>query len=611
MVWHGRLGLGIGLTFFGCASGGSLADTGIDGSPSDAGSATTGSPGGGSGSPSGSGPGPAGSSRGGGSGVIGAGGGSGGVGTGGGTGSASPDGSADTTDAPIGLPDALIPPVVTGDSGVGIEQWHPIDLTFAGASGTPPTAPFSAHFAGPAGQTLTIPGFQVGPGAWTIRFAPTAQGLWTYQTTSSADATLNGKTGTVRCIANTNPLVHGRLGVDPNNQHHFKYEDGTPYLMMAFEADWLTLMDFGDPTIAKAKSLIDTYVSHGFDEVLMNVYAHDTSWSPGQTSAADFGPPAQYAWKGTNGAPDHTHMNAAFFENYDRVIQYLFDHGVVAHIMIKVYNKAVNWPAKGSADDDLYFGYVVARYQAYPNVLWDFSKESNNETDVNYKTGRIRFIRANDAYHRLVTTHTDEGFYASGPVQGLLDFRTDQTHSNWYATILARRNATAWPVFNSEYGYEQGNDGGHTYGVYQDKQAVLKRACEVMMAGGYIGYYYTYHAWDVVRATEVPNGLAYYKNLFDRFVTSRWYDLTPQDNLIDSAAEGRHCLAKVGAEYLVYLAGGGSVLLNVQGLPSGAFLKGTWLDLVTGVQQPIAMQGNGRIALISPWGDPAIAHLGL
>jgi len=58
-----------------------------------------------------------------------------------------------------------------------------------------------------------------------------------------------------------------------------------------------------------------------------------------------------------------------------------------------------------------------------------------------------------------------------------------------------------------------------------------------------------------------------------------------------------------------FLAGGGSVLLSAQGLPSGASLKGTWVNLITGAQQPIAMQGNGPIALMSPWGDPAIAHL--
>jgi hypothetical protein len=590
-AWHGWLGVAIGLTLMGCGS---------DSSSPAAGSGSSGA-----------------SSSGGSSGgaVIegGADGTSSGVGTGSGSGSTSPDattddGSPGTTDAPTGQTDGA---VMTSDSGVGNEQWHPIDLTFSGASTTPPTAPFSARFTGPGGQMLTIPGFQIAPGMWKIRFAPTAAGTWTYQTASSADAALNGKTGTIPCVANTNPLVHGRLAVDANNPHHFKYEDGTQYLMMAFEADWLALMDFGDPTIAKAKSLIDIYASHGFNEVLMNVYAHDTTWAPGHTNVYDFGPPAQYAWKGTNSAPDYTQMNAAFFENYDRVIQYLFDHGVVAHIMIKVYNKLVNWPAKGSADDDLFFGYVLARYQAYPNVIWDFAKESSNEPDLAYKTGRIQFIRAHDAYHRLVTTHTDVAYYATGPVQGLLDFRTDQEHTAWYAKVVTRRNTNAWPVFNSEFGYEVGNDGGHTYGSNQDKVTVLRWACEIMMAGGYIGYYYTYHAWDVVRFAEVPNGLPYYKNLFDLFAKSHWYDLTPQDTLIDMPVEGRHCLAKGGSEYLVFLAAGGTVHLNVTGLAAGGSLKGTWVDLVTGMQQPIpAVQANGTVTLTSPWTDPAIAHLG-
>jgi Protein of unknown function (DUF4038)/Domain of unknown function (DUF5060) len=525
--------------------------------------------------------------------------------SGGGPGGASNDGQAGASNDPDGG-------VVSGDAGPssGIEHWHPVDLTFNDPAGSGMNVAFSATFTGPGGETLIIPGFQVGPGTWKIRFAPTAQGNWSYKTTAPTAASLNGQTGTLHCTANTNKLVHGRLGVDANNSHHFRYEDGTPYFMLGFDANWLGLLDLGDVTIPKAKSLIDMYASHGFSEVLMNVYAHDTTWTMGHTSNDDFGPPSQYAWKGSNGAPDHTQLNLAFFESYDRVIAYLFDHGVVAHIMIKVYNKLVNWPQKGSSDDDLYFGHVVARYQAYPNVIWDFAKESNNEPDIAYKTGRINFIRGKDAYHRLLTTHTDEGYYASGAVQGILDFRTDQTHNAWYDTIIARRNAAPWPVFNSEYGYEQGNDGGHTYNVFQDKQTVFKRACEILMAGGYPGYYYTYHAWDLVRYAELPAGLGYYKNLSDLFAKTRWYDLAPHDDLIDNPAEGRRCLAKPGAEYVVYLAGAGTVALNVQGIPNGGTLAETWVDLISGQQRSIGNQTNGSLALTNPWAGPAMLHLG-
>jgi hypothetical protein len=495
----------------------------------------------------------------------------------------------------------------TTAAGGSVEQWHPVDIALGGTSTSQISDSVSATFSGPGGENLSVPGFFDGTG-WKVRFSPTAPGAWSYRTISTVSG-VSGKTGTLTCVANTNPLVHGRVMVDAAHPHAFIYENGTQYIMMGFEADWLGLMDFGDPQITHARSLIDIYTNRGFNEALMNVFAYDTTWNSGKTSADDYGPTAELPWKGTYAATDYTQMNPTFFDSYDRVIQYMFEHGVVAHIMFKVYNKNVNWPAKGSPEDDLYFTHVLARYQAYPNILWDFSKESNNETDVAYKSGRIKMIHAKDAYHHPVSTHTDDGYYSNSASSGLLEFRTDQNQSNWYATIIAHRNANSWPVINSEFQYECGNDGGRTYGVCTDKLSVLKDACEVAMAGGYFNYYYTYHAWDVVRSTEVPNGLSYYGNVFKVLSATKWSQLSPSDALINNAGLDRHCLANPGAEYLVYLGAAGTATLTVGQVAPSATLSGKWVDLITGAEQAIAALGNGQATLTNPWTDPAMAHL--
>jgi len=57
----------------------------------------------------------------------------------------------------------------------------------------------------------------------------------------------------------------------------------------------------------------------------------------------------------------------------------------------------VHWPANSSAEDDLYYRLLIARYSAYPNVTWDLAKEAQYEKDLSYKTSRLRFIRANDS----------------------------------------------------------------------------------------------------------------------------------------------------------------------------------------------------------------------
>jgi hypothetical protein len=36
---------------------------------------------------------------------------------------------------------------------------------------------------------------------------------------------------------------------------------------------------------------------------------------------------------------------------------------------------------------------------------------------------------------------------------------------------------------------------------------------EVFMADGYFAYYYSLHAWDVVKWQETPNGISSYRHL--------------------------------------------------------------------------------------------------
>ena len=492
-----------------------------------------------------------------------------------------------------------------------VEQWHPTDISLT--SPTTYSNPFegvsvSAKFTGPGGVTLTVPGFYDGSQTWKVRFSPTVQGNWSYTTTSS-DSHLNGQTGTITCVANTNSAVHGALVIDSNHKHYFIYQDGTPCFMLSFEADWLGLMDFGDSNITKAKSLVSIYQSRGFNDVMMCIYAYDTSWEPGHTSSDDFGPPAEYPWLGSNSSPDHSQMNVSFFANMDAVIDYLFQNGITAHVFFKVNNKSVNWPTEGSTDEKLYFTYVTARYQAYPNMVWDFEKEGKNETGGNtYVNNSINTIKGLDGYHRLMTIHDDLSYYSAFP--NTCDFQTIQADGTpLYSTLIGDRNAKDWPVFEGEYDYQIGNDGGHTYSVTDSQLKTLQDTLECLMAGSPANYYYTYHAWDVVRYTETPDGLNDYDNIVNLFKGTAWSSLAPNDGLINSAGVGRHCLAAPGSEYVAYLSGGGSVKVTISGAPSGNSLTATWVDMATGAQTTLANTGNGSPTFTNPWSDPALLHL--
>lgn len=473
---------------------------------------------------------------------------------------------------------------------VSIEQYGSHDFAFpASAGGNPFDVELAGEFTGPGGVHLRVPGFYDGSGVWKIRFSPVALGQWSLRTVSRVVA-LNGRTETdIQCVPNRHPAIHGGLRVDPRHPHHFVYEDGTRYFLMGYEADWLWAVDMQDPERAKMHKLIDLIASRGFDHVLVNVYAHDTSWSPGHQDPWDYGPPAMFAWEGTNEKPDHSRLNPKYFQLYDGMMEALRDRGIVAHLMLKVYNKMVNWPAPGSTDEERYFRYVTARYEGFCNVVWDFAKESYHEKDKVLQKRLIDLIRSNDAYHRLTTAHDNDVYDWDPALNSDLDFRSDQQHTDWPQMIAFDRNLRQWPIVNVEFGYERGVDDLPTYHKKQDWQEVLRRAYLIYLAGGYASYYYSNTAWDLVKIDPEPPGMKRFQLLKDTLSALPYWRMAPHNEL----AVGGPCLAIPGSVYACY-AEGADLTLNLTAVEGAAL--GVWVDTWNGMRQE---QPIGRSAVFT------------
>jgi hypothetical protein len=371
--------------------------------------------------------------------------------------------------------------------------------------------------------------------------------------------------------------------VSAEHPFHFRYPDGSYYFMNVYECDWLWALDMGADSIERTERFVRLIASYGFTGVIMNVYAHDSDWAPGKTGQDDYGPPSLYAWAGTNESPDHSRMNTAFFDHYDRVMRVLHNEGLTVHLFLKVYNKHVNFPKKGSPEDDLYFSYCAARYQAFPGVLWDYSKETFYETDKDYVLGRLRLIGRLDAYSRLRTVHDDTEFIADPQRAAEIDFVTTQQHHDFYAAALADRYRFSKPYFNSEFGYEHGPGGldDKVYGVAQTPEELVRRAYLVFMAGGYPAYYYTYTAWDVIKPDLVPPGYAYFRIFAQWCRTLRWWEYTPSPERFRSRSV--HCLARKGADDLVLFFDGGDngKMWAITALDLSRY-SGVWMDIYSG-----------------------------
>jgi hypothetical protein len=470
-----------------------------------------------------------------------------------------------------------VPALAAEAAPLAIEQYRPYDVVLRAP---PPDNPYlvalSGELRGPDGILLRLPGFHDGGDRWIIRLSAPRPGNWTLRTTSSL-ADLDNQHRQFTARPSGSARIHGVLQVDPASPRYFRFADGTRFFPMGYEADWLWGADMLDPERKLMRRVIEQMDANGFNYVLVNIYAHDTKWNPGKSSAWDFAPVPLYVFGGTNESPDHSRLNAAFFQIYDQMMWALWERGIVAHIMIKVYNKLVNWPAAGSPEEARYFQYVVARYQAFPNLVWDFAKEAKNEPNDELQRNLLRLVRAGDAYDHLVTVHDDDSFMWNPELAPTIDFQTIQRHYHYHGFTRFSRQLHPGPVLNAEFGYEFGVEPlpTHRHRDQVEWPVLVDRAYMVTWAGSHPVYYYNNTAWDVVKPDPEPPGMRRWKVLKDVVTSLPYWDMTPHDEL----GVGTLCLAKPGEVYAFYGAGP-DFRVNLRGLAGQG--RGTWVDTWTG-----------------------------
>jgi hypothetical protein len=407
-------------------------------------------------------------------------------------------------------------------------KWEVVemDFTFRGRLEDPFKVNFGVVLTYSTGFSTTIPGFYNGDKTWLIRFCPDLEGVWAYETFSSV-AALAGQKGKIRVDSKTKLDEHGPIVVSKDNSQKFAYADGTPYFLMAFELDWLFALDLGNEEgIPNTEKIIDEVDKNEFNHIVMNVYAYDAPW--GEKDKIDpkynFARPSVFPFGGSNDNPDYSTLNIYFFKHLDRVIAHLDQKEIIAHLMIYVWNKEVNWPEPNSEADNLYFDYVAKRYQAFPNLVWDISKEALDygREDMGHVTNRIDRLRKLDGHGRLLSVH-DYNYCDAFPEK--VDFISIQEwRPNVYNAMLDVRTKHAKkPVFNIEHGGYEKTMHSIFDGAYNDPLACLDRNYKCIFGGAYSTYYWQNTSWyEVVYdpfslpEEQQPN-FHYYKNIVNLF----------------------------------------------------------------------------------------------
>ncbi|WP_448248948.1 apiosidase-like domain-containing protein [Thalassotalea agariperforans] len=384
---------------------------------------------------------------------------------------------------------------------ISIEQWQVADIILK--SHKPIAKPFEQEIFAHFENQQRIPLFYNGDNQWVLRYSNAKTGSFSYQIKSEIPE-LNTLTGTIKVNKNTKQNRHGAITLNKANPQHFYYESGKPYFSLAFEADWLFALDYNLAELKKTNHLLDLVKNNGFNQVVTTLYSYDVYWEkdPKLKQHPEFEYGARediFPFLGSNTTPDFSSLNLEFFQHYDHVMSAMHDREIVNHLMIYVWNKMVNWPELGSPEDNRYFDYIIKRYQAFPNIIWDISKEAlfYKNTTKNYIADRVDRARELDSFNRLVTVH-DYGFCAQHPHKVDFISTQDWKHTIYSKMLEVRSKFPTHPIVNIEH-------GGYEYspirvfpGAYENAEVALRRNYMSLFAGVYNTYYWQGTSWNVV-----------------------------------------------------------------------------------------------------------------
>lgn len=406
----------------------------------------------------------------------------------------------------------------------------PIDILVHGVC-TADDDPYSVVpygiFAGECGTERKIPGFYIGNHTWCVRFSWDQEENVTYRILSDFPGNGSTPTGTIG-VKGEEAGITKQLFVKGT---HFVDADGEDVFIMGYECDFLFSLFASPNGLEKTKTLINNLKQGGFNKIVMNVYACDLEFNPGRSCEDDYGPPYIEMWE--NDQNGTRRWNETFFQNMDRLIDLLHRNGIYAELYFKVYNKSVPWPEKYSEEERQYITMITARYQAYPNVLWNFTKEGYFEKDKNYIYHSLSLIRKMDAYHHLCTIHDDLEYALNEKYADTIDYLTLQQQGEMSHACLYYGLRSKKPVVNGEFGNECGECGILDTPAWKSysPEDNARFAFQSVMAGAYVTYYSAYAAWDVIKYDPAPKGFKYFRHLRQYFRVRNFAAYHPEPEL--------------------------------------------------------------------------------
>ncbi len=370
-----------------------------------------------------------------------------------------------------------------------VNKWDLFELTVTGpATGNPFTERhFGAAFTHNR-ETVSVEGFYDGEGVYKVRFMPSWEGVYTYRTFGDF---AGAETAGTLTVGPAGPGNHGPVRVA--NEHHFAYEDGTPYYSVGTtcyvwphqpdEVIAQTLQELDRGYFNKMRFCVfPKHYIHNFRDPQTFPY-EGTPVDNAGLSEETFTYQADLSgnhWDFTRFCPEH-------FRRVERAIQALLERNIQADLILFHPYDRWGFSCMTREQDDLYLRYCIARFAAYRNVWWSLANEYDllvTKTLADWEH-TAALICAEDPYAHLRSIHNCMAFYDHA--------RPWITHASLQRQDLYRHveftdeYRTRWskPIVWDEIAYEGNIDMG--WGNISG-QELVRRFWEASLRGGYAGH---------------------------------------------------------------------------------------------------------------------------
>lgn len=500
------------------------------------------------------------------------------------------------------------PPTPTAappDATLRATQWQVLEIPLTAAQRRDERAAYTAVTVEAVftqgARRLVVRGFWDGADRWVVRWTPPTSGAWGYQIRSTPDDPGLRQAGTIQAAAGAGP---GFLRAERSSPDRYRFDTGERVLLIGITAYEVVKQARAGGTSYQAA--FRQYRQHQIRKVRLLV-------SPWATNPRK---PSRYPDSTPFRDGDHDRLDLAHIAALDAVVHTAARAGLIADLIVFT-DTARSFGSE--AQDTRFLRYVLARYAAFPHVIFTLTNEWNltgkpasywnrlgalarAEDPWMVEDGRLRPLSIHQG-HDLSFAFAPAGWPSHAVVQynhrAGLPFGDQWGH----AAILANLRF-GMPVINDEIGYVGQRAGAITV----DRDQLRRALWATVVAGG---------AASFGDATLVDGGLIYKSGdwfdlgpIYDEVgymaaaVTRLpgWWELRAAQELLEGGSRVYAARASSGAA-LVYAAAGGSVTLRV---PSGSYQL-TQVDPRSGAAVSLPSQRGDRVR----WTPPSTADWAL